>query len=371
MEIIIEKSFDRLNFYKKEWDRLAKQNSTNSVFQTYEWNQCWWGVFKEDSELFVMLVKEGDHLLGIAPLMLVNKKEIYGQKRIVQFIGTSISDYCDFLIKNSRPEILTRMLEYLFCNNIQWDHLNLIGIPERSIASKAIKETLKKFNNKTFLLKYTDCPALIINNNQEAAKVISNKKSLLRRLRHFNKRGQYEVLHLFDHAEIGKYLKEFFDQHILRWKNSRTPSLFLEEKNRIFYEELTRKICIHRWLIFSVIKSKGVPIAFHFGFDHNNIIMWYKPTFNPSFSKYSPGQVLLKELLDYAIFGGKEELDFTIGQEPFKKRFSNTVRRNLSFFIYQKSIDYEMKKTYDSLCRFGSNLFRKIRTLDNGWGKYR
>ena len=136
------------------------------------------------------------------------------------------------------------------------------------------------------------------------------------------------------------YLQIFFDQHIARWEDSNTPSLFLDNNNRLFYDELTKELSGNNWLIFTVIKSKDIPISFHFGFDYNNKIIWYKPSFEISLSKHSPGEVLLKGLLEFAIRNNKDELDFTVGNESFKMRFSNELRKNYNLRIFKHRIDF-------------------------------
>ena len=78
-------------------------------------------------------------------------------------------------------------------------------------------------------------------------------------------------------------------------------------------------------------------IAFHFGFLYNKKFLWYKPSFDVRLAKHSPGEVLLKELLEYAYARGCEEFDFSIGEEPFKKRFANILRKNYSYKIFKSS----------------------------------
>lgn len=366
MHIYVEKEFNRLHLERHRWNQLAKQNGTNTIFHTYEWNRCWWDVFKEDHELFVIVAKDDEELVGLAPLMVVRENKLSGQQKVIQFIGTGMSDYCDFLAKDNDTDILSNMVDFLFESSDQWDQMRFVGIPGHSKTGKVINERLEKHGLKTFFVHYSDCPVLIIRDNLQYARDVSNKKSLLRRRNHFRKLGAYEVLHLVDQVEIEKYLHSFFEQHISRWKDSGTPSLFLQRNNRRFYEELVKNICVNQWLIFTVIKSRGVEIAFHFGFDYNNTFIWYKPTFSPLVAQNSPGQVLLKELLDYAITTGKDEFDFTVGNEPFKKRFTNTTRRNQTFLIYKRSLRFEYESAYHLFRRIGSYAARGVKTLGHG-----
>jgi hypothetical protein len=94
-------------------------------------------------------------------------------------------------------------------------------------------------------------------------------------------------------------------------------------------------MCNEGWINFTVVKSEKRPIAFHFGFVFNKRFIWYKPSFDIDLFKYYPGEVLLKELLEYAVDKKYNEFDFTIGSDFFKKRFANKVRQNFSYKIFK------------------------------------
>ncbi len=55
--------------------------------------------------------------------------------------------------------------------------------------------------------------------------------------------------------------------------------------------------------------------------------MYYKPSFEPALAARSPGLVLVRHLIARALDGGRRELDVTIGDEPFKRRFTHATRK--------------------------------------------
>ncbi|GAB4345552.1 MAG: hypothetical protein Kow006_02900 [Gammaproteobacteria bacterium] len=139
-------------------------------------------------------------------------------------------------------------------------------------------------------------------------------------------------------------LPDFFEQHIVRWHNTPNPSLFLREETRTFYTELLRQCLPEGSLLFTVVKLDGKPISFHFGFDYGDVVTWYKPSFDVAWAKYSPGLILVKHLLDYALTHKRSELDFGIGDEKFKQRYTNTVRRNIEIRLYRRRRDFARAK---------------------------
>src|SRR5690606_12642575 len=50
----------------ERWNALVADNEINTVFQTYEWFDSWWQVFGKGRELFFLVVREGDEIVGFA-----------------------------------------------------------------------------------------------------------------------------------------------------------------------------------------------------------------------------------------------------------------------------------------------------------------
>jgi CelD/BcsL family acetyltransferase involved in cellulose biosynthesis len=132
----------------------------------------------------------------------------------------------------------------------------------------------------------------------------------------------------------------FFAQHIARWSDTATPSLFVDPRNQQFYRELARELSRRRWLLCTVVEFDDEPVAFHYGFDYNGAVLWYKPSFNRRYARMSPGLVLVRHLIGYAIQESRHELDFTIGDEPFKGRFTNTTRKTLRFRVFRDPLRF-------------------------------
>ena len=52
------------------WEAILPQSNTNTIFVTPWWQQSWWRVFGEGSNPHTVVVRDGDDVAGIAPLML-------------------------------------------------------------------------------------------------------------------------------------------------------------------------------------------------------------------------------------------------------------------------------------------------------------
>ena len=134
------------------------------------------------------------------------------------------------------------------------------------------------------------------------------------------------------------HLDAFFQQHIERWGLTETPSQFLQEAPRAFMREVVRAMALTGYLRFSVVSLDDRPIAYHLGFECNGRFIWYKPTFDVALCRHSPGEVLIKHLLEDACTRGLLEFDFGPGEEAFKYRFSNYARAISSVHVHRSRV---------------------------------
>jgi CelD/BcsL family acetyltransferase involved in cellulose biosynthesis len=100
------------------------------------------------------------------------------------------------------------------------------------------------------------------------------------------------------------------------------------------------------------------PIAFHFGFISRNRLLWYKPSFDIRVAKGSPGVTLACNLIRFAQENSLAELDFTIGDEPFKSRFCSEYRIVDEYRVHKSRLRYLADTGYTRLRRAAKALVK-------------
>ena len=73
----------------------------------------------------------------------------------------------------------------------------------------------------------------------------------------------------------------------------------------------------------SVLLAGDTLVAGHLGLRSGATLAWWFPVYNPRFSQYSPGLVMLLELARAMPADGLSLLDLGKGDEPYKERLSN------------------------------------------------
>jgi hypothetical protein len=69
---------------------------------------------------------------------------------------------------------------------------------------------------------------------------------------------------------------------------------------------------------------------------------------------------MMSHLVGYAVNHHRRELDFTLGNEPFKKRFANHARHTVRIQVFRSAIGYSLTSSRMALA---SN----VRKLARAW----
>lgn len=315
-----------------QWNALAARNETNSIFQSYQWFDAWWQTFGAAHQLFFLLLRKDGEVIGFAPLML--RRALFGRWRL-QFVGTGNADYQDFVIlPEDKQAGLRCIFSFLRSHSSRWHSMWLNNVPSQSSTLALLSSAGAEFGLLPVEEARSRCPALLLDLDRSRAEELLKKYSLKRPLNWFAARGELRFRNVTSLAEIHDLLPVFFDQHARRWRAAGRVSLFETASQRTFYLSLATALHSAGWLLFSVVEFNGQPIAFHFGFDYFGSIIWYKPSFEVRYAEHSPGLLLTRKLIEDGLQRSRRELDFTIGEEPFKDRFANVSRFNVTLSIY-------------------------------------
>jgi CelD/BcsL family acetyltransferase involved in cellulose biosynthesis len=352
----IVSALDKAGLDEQAWNALAAASETHSVFQTHQWMRSWLSVFGDQCEPLFVTAFNGSAPAAVAPLMV--EQSPYGE-RVIKFLGDGRADYCDVLAAEGKASLLSDIFEALRKYG-RWDIIELNSIPEHSQTVPMLRTFCEQSGSRFLIDDHFVCPTLLIEGHEASAQKILSKSSLRRAQNYFERSGRVERRNLTGAVEIDPYLDRFFSQHVRRWSGTPSPSLFLNPRNQAFYRNLAHCLSGTHWLLFSVVEFNGNPVAFHYGFDYDGVVMWYKPSFDITHAAHSPGMLMVRHLLDYAIGQRRRELDFTVGDEAFKRRFTNQKRKTVRIQIFRDSARYmyersrrtvltAMKKTLDAV----------------------
>jgi CelD/BcsL family acetyltransferase involved in cellulose biosynthesis len=323
--------FSRLEELSAAWKRWVQQDPAATFFQSWEWVRAFWKAHGAEYSLCSVIVHEGDRPVGVLPLMRKGRR--------IVFLATSDSDYNDFVCEEGFAiEVLESALDFMLRSELAWTCLELDKIPAHSKMFRNAKAVSPAIKRRLKLVYRCPSPAVVVDEGGSVLDDLMRKEQVVRNHKRLRKLGAVTLRHVDNREEAREHLGRFFRQHVARWAMVNGRSQFADAEARNFYEALINELDPVGQLRFSVLELNSDPVAYHFGFQHRGKLIWYKPTFDVNYWDYCPGDVLLSSLLQDVRQLGLNELDFTIGDEPYKYRFANHVRQNYILYVERQPV---------------------------------
>ncbi len=324
MHCEIVTQFERLEEFAPMWQMWAESDPRTEFFQCWSWASAFWTAYGGSMSLFTPVVHQGNKPIGILPLVCSG--------RTLQFLGAPDSDYNDILCQeDDAEEVLEAALSELLSQSGNWKACVLDNLPAESKIARHWQELPPRIRRHLQLAFRYPSPTLMFDKQQrELGDLVRVRKKDQKKLERF---GSVVFRHIESQSEAQQHLTEFFDQHVTRFALKGTESQFRSDNQRRFYEALVQRLDPRRQLRFSVLEVGGKPIAYHFGFQWNRRITYYKLAFDVAFWDCSPGDVLLKFLLQHATTAEVSEFDFSIGDEGYKQRYANHTKQNCVLYV--------------------------------------
>lgn len=332
------------------WDEFVEKSNPPNIFQTFDWLLAWWEAYGSDHSLYVLAVESDGQPTGFAPLMLTEWRGARGQRKVIQFIGTPQADYGDFVGPDKKLVIET-VLDYLRDHRGDWTEVDLIEIPERSGSVEVLQELLdaRSTPHLTRISEY--CYSFVYEgDNSERANFDPRKSKRLRRsLNWYTRRGNLELTEIRDGDALEKIMSGFFHTHIVRWRDTFRPSMFLERQHRRFYRALARRLAPLGRISFFVLSFDGHPIAYEFNFLYCNRSAHYTIAHDKFHHHRSVGRIINHQIRDRYVKDGLEELDFSRGAHEYKDSLSNRSYANYQVRLFSSRRAYTFARWYQKL----------------------
>ena len=308
---------------EKIW-RGLENHSDVTPFQSYEWLSHWYTVIGlpiNNLQLVVVTVINKGETEALLPLCV---SENIGIKKL-EWLGGVNSDYLLPIIKRNSlfiQENFTFIWEELLS---LVNYVDLVSLSKQTeFLGKTINPFVSELPNR-FLMNshqaFLEVPWEEYLKQNISKKVLSDSRRQRRRLLEL---GNLEFV-------IGKSTKEgqVITSEMLKQKEARYIekdgwNMFKITEYKDLYRSLHSDLGPLGDVHLSCLKLNDQIIATHWGFVSKEKFYYIMPTHEGSeWSRYSPGKLLLEDLMKWCYQNGIKIFDFTGGDEPYKKIWAN------------------------------------------------
>lgn len=326
-----------------EWNSLLAESSIHVPFLRHEYLKAWWqtrggGEWPAEARLVVVTAREKGHLVGIAPLFFV--PDWQGKPCLLLLGSIEVSDYLDLLAdKEKLSSFIDALFPFLAQESVDlphWERLDLYNFLDSSPSLAALETAAQKMNWSYQLEQLQHSPYIKLPGDWETYLAGIDKKQrheIRRKMRRAQESDAAVRWYVVKDADtIEAEIQAFIDLMAQDPDKARFLTPAMRDHMLLTVRCAFEAGCLH----LAFLEIEGKKAAGYLSFDYLNRLWVYNSGIDRSFTEYSPGWVLLGELLKWANDNQRSAFDFMRGDEEYKYRFGATDR-----FVMRVKIDKE------------------------------
>ncbi|MGF1615994.1 MAG: GNAT family N-acetyltransferase [Gammaproteobacteria bacterium] len=321
------------------WDDLLLSTPGHTPFQSYAYQRLWWKHFG-DQRLLILLVMDGSHVIGIAPLCLSEDRYLGQRGWTLGFIGSRWEADRPVFLFGEQFEICFRACWYYLWQRRQlWRQAYLYEqIDDERM--ELVQRLFREAGCLVGILPDSVCPTIQLSGSWEAfigaksRKFRKNIQAAQRKLAAFGE-IRYEVNSSAHENVMALEIHKTLEAR--SWKANRAVGISRSDDYFTFYRDMAAVMSSPTRFITRTLWVGEEPVASTFGLLFNRSFFSLQIVHDNAFSKASPGTYLesleIKECFD----SGVREYDFLGGFLNNKSRWTEKNRITYQIFIYQKT----------------------------------
>ena len=308
MSVQVIDSEEGLRSIEKDWDELLAKKGGASFFSSFDYIWLAWSHFREKSDrLFVLVLKEGDAMIGIAPLKISRTLNWGIPMRTIEFIATWEGDRPEIVTLENEDLVWDRLYDFLSTEFRTWDVIDLI---EQAVDSPGNSRWNFFQDGRYFCRVIPDSTCYYISLvgewedyiNKINSKVRSNWRNRTKRLRGLPEICRIECIE--NEESIIEALRRFVAIEQSGWKSGANLGIAKDPRHKMFYEDLVVDLSRKNQVAIYLLKLGDKDIAASIMYKFSGVQYERHIAYNPEYSPYSPGIILRTEILK-ALFGTK------------------------------------------------------------------
>lgn len=319
----------------EDWAALLSRSEADTLFMTPAWILTWIETTDDPPELFVVAVRDGDRLVGLAPfynaVVRTPGRLSFRCLRIVGDQNTS-SEYQDIIVDTDYAD--AAMHEIARCIRSHQFHFTFIWVPYTDVsrgASDRFSQLFRllglRYESRTFNYYTAYLPS---SRDEFDASLSAKQRNNIRRYKKRLTDGNLELIDMASQASADDTFQTLRELHESRWNSvgesgafQRRPAFarFLQAYSNT--AEGSRML----WAPTLIVSSKAVAIRY--GYRYKNVFYEIQTGFLPNYS--GSGIVNVDMAIEHGIDDGLQAYDFLAYAGDYKQRFTANPRAGSSF----------------------------------------
>ena len=346
---------------KEDWNRIVHGNhETDMPFYSWEWFYHSWVHFEKPLgyEPTVLVVCEGEQVLGILPLLSVKRAMRVGFYKKLRFCAGGMMPRNTFYTdaRQDQEAIFRAAWNHLFDHHSSWDMLELANVPNSSPFHRFVLEgkhgtKYALLQNQGFIAPFIELTGTLddyLNSLHKGA-----RKDIRKHVKHFDESASPHSIQFFEKPdEMLDGLKHMEIVHNNSWKGVSGNPLHPE-----FYREVTPILAERGEAKIAIVFLDDVPIGAAYMLCKNGVYYGCIRDYDQRYKENAPGIILLHYQLEHLLKEGGKIFDFCGTGSDHKEKFGTGHNNHSTFQIFHSGLKSQFIYSSKS---FWLPLLRKI-----------
>ncbi len=317
------------------WRRFETTEQLFTAYQRFDFLSCWQREvgLRDGAKPLIVIASDAERRpLLLLPLFL---KQTHGI-RVASFMGGKHATFNMALWDRSFAAVVEEAdLHRLLDELRQHSAADVLALTQQPLCWHDVQNPLALLPHQPSV---NDCPVLNMEPGAAPSSLISNsfRRRLRAKERKLSKLPGYRHHVARQDAEIERMLTWFFRTKPLRMAQQGLPNVFAEPGVETFIRKacLTPRLGDGRMIDMHVLECDEEIIALYAGVaDGYRFSMMFNSYTLSDHSRYSPGLILIRYIVDHYAAGGYRALDLGVGSDDYKHLFCKSTEQIFDSFI--------------------------------------
>jgi len=326
------------------WERLQQGAKVTSVFETFEWQSCWWETYGKPKSLRVLVASDDGEVVGILPLWIHAVDTMRYPVRLLRFVGSGGDTYPDDLgpiLAPGREDEVARALASAVMKLPGWDVLLLTDMQPDSAFPAAMhlavdQKGAASLAGRSERIAFLELPAtwdawLASMHRDKRYRIKNIRKKLLTA----HKDARFFVW--TDAATLDLGIDTLVRLHRKRWARTEGGSNSFATPEYVgFHRAVMKALHAKDQLRLYALEAGGEVIAMYYFYRFRDRVYLMQSGFDPDHADVKPGQVLLGHIVEHAIGEKSTVLDFLRGDHRYKDELATGERETVYLTAFRQ-----------------------------------
>lgn len=297
--------------YDTHWLKTDDSVEWRCLFASPPWLRVWWEVFGDGSDPSILVLRQTDDIIGIAPLVL--------EANTARFIGSpDVCDYLDFaVVIGKEADFFDILFHHLRMQGIA--HLDLWPLHPESTVLKRLVGLAGRLHCKITcepdesVFEMPLPPSWDAFLNQLDGK---QRHEIRRKLRRIEDAGDITYRIIRDMDKVPEAMDIFL---ALFQSNRPEKSAFMTDQMITYFRALAAGLARKGFLRLFFLDMEGIPVSAAMCFDYRSTMYLYNSGYDNRYRSLSVGMLCKIFSIKSSIQEGKQSYSFLRGDEAYKK----------------------------------------------------